>query len=133
MSEAQDGARICVAVALEKKATDLILLDVTVPVVIADYFLIATGQNKRQIQAIVDETKRRMRAAGLAHEGHTHVEGYDEGHWVLMDFGDVVVHLFDPPTRAYYELERVWADAPRVEWQEWFPVEIQRAPEDAAE
>jgi ribosome-associated protein len=82
--------------------------------VVTDEFVIASAPNDRQVKAIVDEVERVVADAG--HARPLRVEGLDDRHWVLMDYGDVVVHVFLDETRHYYELERLWADVPRVEW-----------------
>ena len=84
-----------------------------------DYFVIATGQSRRQMHAIVEEVDRR-----LGHSGHKRrsIEGYEESTWIVQDYGNVVLHVFMPETRGLYELETLWGDSPRVAW-EAFPVE----------
>jgi ribosome-associated protein len=84
--------------------------------VVADEFVVASAPNDRQVKAIVEEVERQVADAGLAKP--LRVEGLDDRHWVLLDYGDVVVHVFLDETRAYYELERLWADVPRVDWRE---------------
>ncbi len=80
-----------------------------------DYFVICTGRNDRQVRTIADEVEVRMKHAGLPAIG---VEGSDEGKWVLIDFVDVVVHVFQPAERDFYRLEKLWSDAPRLELPE---------------
>ena len=92
------------------------ILEVADVLVVADEFVIASAGNDRQVKAIVEEVERRVAEAGLAKP--LRVEGLDDRHWVLLDYGDVVVHVFLDETRAYYELERLWADVPRVAWAE---------------
>lgn len=108
---ARETALLCVKAALERKAYDLVLLDVSKLTALADYFLICTGRSDTQVQAItqaIEET--------LAHAGQKPlaVEGFQHGHWVVLDYGDVVVHVFFEPVRGFYDLERLWAKAPRV-------------------
>jgi len=79
--------------------------------VLADYFLVCTARNRRQLKAVADAVAKD--APRVATRGR-HVEGAAGGRWVLLDLGDVVVHVFDPEARAYYDLESLWADAPRV-------------------
>ncbi len=88
------------------------MLDVGDLIGITDYFIITAGRNERQVRSIVDEVSRRVRE----HSGHTvlQVEGLEGMHWVLLDYGDFVVHVFDTEARSLYSLERLWADAPRV-------------------
>lgn len=92
------------------------ILEVADVLVVADEFVIASAGNDRQVKAIVEEVERRVAEAGLSKP--LRVEGLDDRHWVLLDYGDVVVHVFLDETRSYYELERLWADVPRVAWAE---------------
>jgi ribosome-associated protein len=93
-----------------------VVLEVADVLVVADEFVIASAPNDRQVKAIVEEVERQVAEAGLAKP--LRVEGLDDRHWVLLDYGDVVVHVFLDDTRRYYELERLWGDVPRVEWAE---------------
>jgi ribosome-associated protein len=93
-----------------------VILEVADVLVVADEFVIASAGNDRQVKAIVEEVERRVAEAGLSKP--LRVEGLDDRHWVLLDYGDVVVHVFLDETRSYYELERLWADVPRVAWAE---------------
>jgi ribosome-associated protein len=106
-------ACICADVADEKKATDIRILEVGKILVITSYFVLATGETRKQLQAIADAIFERLKPLGLRRYG---VEGYEEGKWILLDYGDVIVQLFDRETRAYYNLEMIWGDAPEVEW-----------------
>ena len=100
----------------EKKATDVVILDVGDILAIADYFVIASGGNDRQVRAIVDEVEDTLKAgAGLA---PLRIEGAAERKWVLMDYGDFWVHVFQQETRDFYDLERLWSDAVRVPFDE---------------
>ena len=98
--------------ALVKKAEDLVLLDVREVTYIADYFIICSGNTSRQVKAVVDEIDYKLSAEGLF---PNHVEGFPDCHWVLMDYGDIVVHVFDAEAREYYDLDGLWGDAPSVE------------------
>ncbi len=98
--------------ALDGKAEDLVLLDLRQLTLLADYFLICTGTSDRHVRALGQRVETAADDCGA--QMH-HREGVDEGRWVLLDFGDVVVHIFDPQTREYYRLEELWADAPRVD------------------
>ena len=96
-----------------KKATDIKVLDLSGITSFADWFIICTGSNQRQVQAIADEVALRMK-----HEGGTlalSLEGYTQAEWVLADFGDMLVHVFSPKARDYYDLERLWRAAKTVE------------------
>jgi ribosome-associated protein len=102
-----------ISAAQDKKAEDLTLLqmDSDSPV-FTDYFVIASGSNPRQIQAISDEVEQRLSRSGLT---PTHVEGYNQAEWVLLDYVDFVVHIFSEKARKYYDLERLWKSAKRLE------------------
>jgi ribosome-associated protein len=104
-------ARRCAEIAVDKKCQDILLLDVRERTVLADYFLVCTARNKRQLRAVADAV---VKEAPKPKTRPRHIEGADGARWVLMDLGDVVLHVFDPDARAYYDLESLWADAPRV-------------------
>jgi ribosome-associated protein len=93
-----------------------VILEVGEVLVVADEFVIASATNDRQVKAIVDDVERAIAEAG--HGRPLRVEGLDDRHWVLIDYGDVVVHVFVEETRQYYELERLWSDVPRLVWAE---------------
>ncbi|HZF11822.1 MAG TPA: ribosome silencing factor [Thermoanaerobaculia bacterium] len=103
--------RESVAAAEDRKAIDLRVLHLAAISDFTDYFLIASGSSERQVQAIADAIEERLRAVGVR---PLHVEGYNRGQWVLLDYGDLVVHVFEAQTRSFYSLERLWADAPDV-------------------
>jgi len=105
----------CAALALDKKATEPVILAVSKLTSFADFFLIASAPSERQVAAIGAHIEDTMRNAGLR---PLSVEGKSSGAWVLLDFGDFVVHLFHDAAREYYDLEGFWADAPRVEINE---------------
>lgn len=89
------------------------MLDVREVTSFTDYFVIATGANPRQIQAIADEITQRLKQHG---EYPASLEGYQNAEWILIDYGDFVVHIFSPKARVYYDLERLWRDAKPVKW-----------------
>ncbi|EEG78124.1 ribosome silencing factor [Dethiobacter alkaliphilus] len=95
----------------EKKANDITILDVGKVSVVADYFVIASGGSRTQVYAIADNIMEKMKEAGY---DLLHREGYNEGVWVLLDYGDIVVHIFQPEERSFYNLERLWSHAPRA-------------------
>jgi ribosome-associated protein len=99
-----------------KGARDVVILEVGDVLVVADEFVIASAPNDRLVKAIVDDVERVVAEAG--HGRPLRVEGLDDRHWVLIDYGDVVVHVFQDETRDYYELERLWSDVPRLAWAE---------------
>lgn len=106
-----DLARRIVELAEDKKAADIVLLDLTPLTTIADYFVIASGGSERQLDAIADGIISTLRDEKLKPIGR---EGTPASHWVLIDFGSVVVHIFTPPERDYYGLEKHWAEAKTV-------------------
>ncbi len=107
----RETALLCVRHALGKKAYDLLLMYVGESTSLADYFLICTGRSDTQVQAIVQSIHENLARLGLLAR---RIEGYSAGRWVLMDYGDVVVHVFQEEVRAFYDLERLWARAPIV-------------------
>ncbi|HMG26286.1 MAG TPA: ribosome silencing factor [Acidimicrobiia bacterium] len=110
---------VAAAAASAKKGSDIVALDVGDILSITDAFVITSGTNVRQVRTIVDEIEKAMNDQLSAPP--TSVEGLDDATWVLLDFGDIVVHVFLDETRAYYELERLWADAPRIDWEQLVP------------
>ena len=106
-----DVAR-AVRAALEKKALDVVVLDLRQTPAFTDFFVLCSGQNQRQVKAIADAVEESLRAAKVR---PAHIEGYDRAEWVLMDFFTFIVHVFTPQTREFYSLERLWGDAERIE------------------
>jgi ribosome-associated protein len=106
-----DLARRIVELAEDKKAADIVLLDLTGLTTVADYFVIASGGSERQLDAIADGIVSGMRDEKVHVFGR---EGTPASHWVLVDFGSVIVHIFTPPERDYYQLERHWAEAKTI-------------------
>ncbi len=104
-------ARLAADIAYEKKASDVILLDISDVTTIADYFVICSGNNTRQIAAIADALDEELGKQGAR---VFHREGVAETGWLLLDFGDVIVHIFAPKEREYYRLERLWNEAKTV-------------------
>jgi ribosome-associated protein len=98
--------------AAEKKAIEPVLLDLREIASFTDYFLIVSGANERQVQAISDEVYETLKKAGHA---AARVEGYKTAEWILLDYGDFVVHVFDQKARKFYDLERLWRESKRVE------------------
>ncbi len=101
-----------VRAALDKKAQDVVILDLRHTPAFTDHFVLCTGLNVRQVKAIVDAVEEALRAGKVR---PSHVEGYERGEWVLMDYFTFVVHVFTPQTRAFYALDRLWGDAERIE------------------
>lgn len=104
--------RIAAEAAADKKATDVIALSVAETIVVTDYFLIATGANDRQVHAVAEAVEDALREAGVKPIGR---EGAQELKWVLLDYGDFVVHVFQASEREFYRLEKLWSDAPRLD------------------
>ncbi|MFN3161340.1 MAG: ribosome silencing factor [Rubinisphaera brasiliensis] len=104
----------CAKTADELKGGDIKVLDLTNITAEFDYFVIATGNSRRQLHAIVEEIDTEMAAAGSKRIG---VEGYDSNQWILQDYGDIVLHVFDTESRELYDLERLWGDAEEVDWK----------------
>ena len=97
----------------EKKATDIRIIRIPSKVsVIADYFVVASGSNRNQVHALADNVGEELHKAG--HDPR-HIEGYNTAHWILMDYGDFLVHIFDEENRSFYDLERLWRDGAAIE------------------
>ncbi len=112
--------RACLAAktAADNKGASIFVLDLRAVTPIFDFFVLATGSSRRQVHTIVEEVDAALRAAG---DTRLAVEGYDSSKWVVQDYGDVLVHVFDGDTRDYYKLEELWADAVRVDWERELP------------
>jgi ribosome-associated protein len=112
LPEPPEQIRLAVDAALDRKAEDVKVLHLAPVSDFTDHFLIISGTNERQVQAIVDSILERLRAAGVR---PLHVEGYDHAHWVLLDIGgDMVIHVFLDESRRFYGLEGLWADAAEI-------------------
>jgi ribosome-associated protein len=98
--------------ALDKKASDVVILDLRHTPAFTDFFILCSGQNQRQVKAIAEAVEESLRAVRIK---PAHIEGYDRAEWVLMDFFSFIVHVFTPQTRAFYSLERLWGDAHRID------------------
>lgn len=96
----------------DKKAKDVRILDISEVSVLADYFLIASGSNRNQVQAMVDNVEEKLHEAGFSPK---QVEGYNTANWVLLDYGDIIVHVFDEENRLFYDLERIWRDGALIQ------------------
>ena len=108
-------AKIAIAALEDKKAEDVRVIDIADVSVLADYFIIASGNNRTQVQAMADEVEQRLGRAGAVPR---QVEGYQAANWVLLDFGDVIIHIFDAQNRLFYDLERIWRDGKTVDVEE---------------
>ena len=112
MNSSKDWAIIAAESAAEKKAENVMAIEVAELLVVTDFFVIATGRTDVQVRAIADEIEH-----GLLERGRIKPigrEGADEGKWILLDYGDLVIHVFQPQERAFYRLEKLWGDAPRL-------------------
>ena len=96
----------------DKKGMDIKVLDISKISVMADYFFIASGSNKNQVQALADNVEEELLKSGIQ---CNQVEGYASGNWILMDYGDFIVHIFNQEDRLFYDLERIWKDADLIE------------------
>ncbi len=116
--------KIAVKAVDDKKASDIVAMDISGVASFADYFLICSGDSSRQIHAIADEV-----AAKLAAKGYraAHIEGYNHAEWILLDYVDLVVHIFSKKARAYYDLERLWRDAKTIDVARLLQVEPQES------
>lgn len=111
-SELDDSLRLALKCAADKKAFDLRALDLRDVTEFTEFFVIASGANQRQTQAIADEIEEKLKKSGTK---PVRIEGYSSAEWILMDYGDFIVHVFDKEARDFYDLERLWRDARRVE------------------
>jgi ribosome-associated protein len=108
----RDALKIALNAVEDKKAFDITVLDISGIASFASYFLLCSGDSSRQIQAIADAVEARMKEGGYR---TNHIEGYRNAEWVLLDYLDLVVHIFSKNARAYYDLERLWRDAKRLD------------------
>lgn len=107
-----EAVKIAAQAASEKKATEIVALDLSEVASFTEYFLICTGNNARQVAAIAESVEDQLRKAGRR---PLHSEGYSSAEWVLLDYGDFIVHVFGSASRRFYDLERLWRDAKKVE------------------
>ena len=112
-SELDENVQLAIRCASEKKAIALAALDLREIASFAEYFIIASGANQRQVQAIADEINEKLKKDLGSRP--VRIEGYNAAEWVLLDYGDFIVHIFDKDARGFYDLERLWRDANRVE------------------
>jgi ribosome-associated protein len=111
---ALERAQACARIADDNRAKDILVLDLRQATPLVDFFVIITATARRQANAIASEIDQVMKKQGEAKLG---LEGSEEGRWILIDYGDFVVHIFSPEYRAFYDLEEIWGDAPRLDWQ----------------
>jgi ribosome-associated protein len=108
-------AKTAYAALEDKKALDIRVIDISTISVLADYFLIASGSNRNQVQAMVDNVQDELHKAGFDAK---QVEGYNTANWILLDYGDIIIHVFDEENRLFYDLERIWRDGNVVSKEE---------------
>ncbi len=104
-------AKLAVEALEDRKGEDIKVLDISEVSTLADYFLIAAGTNRNQVQALADSVQEKLGRAGY---NTKNVEGYDFANWILLDFGDIIVHVFDSENRLFYDLERIWRDGKQI-------------------
>jgi ribosome-associated protein len=109
-----EEACLCAKVADDFRGSDTVVLDLTAITPLVDFFVITTGSNPRQMRSLAEEVRTMMKSRGRHSRG---IEGEGENAWLLLDFGDIVLHVFDRQARELYDLERLWADAKRVDWR----------------
>ena len=111
MNQSKEMTKLAIAALEDKKANDVRVIDIAGVSVIADYFVIASGSNTNQVQAMADSVREALGRAG--HEPRQ-VEGYGSAYWILMDYNDIIVHIFSDESRTFYDLERIWRDGKEV-------------------
>ncbi len=116
ITRSKEMVKLAVAALEDKKAEDVKVIDITEVSVLADYFVIASGTNKNQVQALVDNVEEALGRAGYESR---QVEGYQTANWILLDYGDIIVHIFDSENRLFYDLERIWRDGRTVDVKEF--------------
>ena len=105
--DARDMARKAVAMLEDRKAVDVKVINIEKVSSLADYFIIASGTNRNQVQAMADNVEEALEKEGVRPKN---IEGYQTANWILMDYGDIVIHLFDEENRLFYDIERIWRD-----------------------
>lgn len=113
--EAKAAARIAYKALEDKKGEDIKIIDISNVSVLADYFIIANGTNKNQVQALVDNVQEELDKVGVQVK---QVEGYRMGNWILLDYGDIIIHVFSKEDRLFYDLERIWRDGKDISIEE---------------
>jgi len=113
--ETKKMVKLAIEALEDKKAEEICVIDISEISVLADYFLIASGSNRSQIQALCDNVEETLGRAGTPVK---QIEGYDGANWILMDFGDIIVHIFDKENRLFYDLERIWRDGKKISPEE---------------
>lgn len=116
MNNSREMTKLAITALEDKKANDIRVIDISGVSVIADYFIIASGNNRNQVQALADNVDDTLGKAGFPAK---QVEGYASANWILMDFNDIIVHVFSEEDRLFYDLERIWRDGKSVEIEEF--------------
>lgn len=116
MDESKKMAKTAIAALNDKKAEDIKIIDISKVSVMADYFIIATGSNRNQIQAMIDNVEEKLHKEGYTPK---QVEGYETANWILMDYRDIIIHVFDSENRLFYDLERIWRDGKLIDEYEF--------------
>ena len=116
MNNSKEMTKLAITALEDKKANDIRVIDISGVSVIADYFIIASGNNRNQVQALADNVDDTLGKAGFPAK---QVEGYASAKWILMDFNDIIVHVFSEEDRLFYDLERIWRDGKSVEIEEF--------------
>ena len=116
MSQTNEMVKLAITALEDKKGEDIRVIDIHEVSVLADYFLIASGSNGNQVQAMADNGEEELGKAGYPCK---QVEGYQSANWILMDYGDIIVHVFDKEDRLFYDLERIWRDGKIMEASEF--------------
>lgn len=114
MTSALHRACLAARTAADNKGRDILVLDMRPCTPLFDFFVISTGTSRRQLHTLAEETDAALRADGDTRIG---IEGYEASKWIVQDYGDVMIHVFDPDTRDYYKLEELWADAKKIDWE----------------
>lgn len=112
LTKSKKMVKLAIEALEDKKGEDIKIIDITEVSVLADYFVIASGTNRNQVQALVDNVEETLGRAGYPSR---QVEGYQTANWILLDYGDIIVHVFDSENRIFYDLERIWRDGKTVD------------------
>jgi ribosome-associated protein len=130
VARAIERCQVCARIADDNRAKDILLLDLREATPLIDFFVIASANSRRQAYAIASEIDQEMKKLGETKLG---IEGAEEGRWILVDYGDFVIHVFSEDARTYYALEEIWGDAPRIEWRDpariRTPAPVEEAPD----
>lgn len=112
MNHSKEMTKIVIKALEDKKAEDIRIIDISEVSVLADYFIIANGTNRNQVQALIDNVDDALGRSGYQERK---IEGYDTANWALMDYKDIIIHVFDKENRLFYDLERIWRDGKKID------------------